>query len=325
MAMENLTWNDKILECIKKTLTVDQSLSSMLIDTLLIGRESVYRRIRGDVPFTFEEVIKIAQTIGLSIDSMVGLADGKRAVFELNMLSSGATLDDYSSNLNQYVRLFQDMGKSPNSIARYALNTLPYSFYLSYKNLARFRYFRWIYQASKSQQEQIRYANVTTPPKLEETQKAFVASNKYINRTLMILDRNIFAAMIVDIEYFYHLQMLTVEDITLLQDELFDMLDMWEKIAIAGQFNTGKEVEIYLANVDIEASYSLFEYEKGGYAYLRLYGVSGVESQSQQMRDIQRDWIESLRRYSTLISQSGEVIRHQFFKEQREMVQKMSR
>lgn len=324
--MTNLIWNEKIIESVKKAIGDEESLSNTLMDTLLIGRESVYRRIRGDVPFTFEEVVKIAERFDFSIDSLAGMKNTERTLFELSIPSPKAQLDDYSTHLQNYVRLLKEMGKSPTSTARYAVNTLPYSLYLAYKNLARFKFFRCIYQSSAlRQQHNVKYADVQIPPKLEELQKTFVASTKYVNKTLMILDRNIFSGVRYDVDYFYHLHILSDEDVDLIRAELLDMVDMLEKVAIAGCFNTGKEVHIYLANIDLEATYAMLEYDKGGYAHLRLYGLSGVESRSPQMLETQREWIDSLRRYSTLISQSGEMIRHRFFMEQRQLIEEMGR
>lgn len=321
--MSNLIWNEKIIESVKNALGEEESLSNTLMDTLLIGRESVYRRIRGDVPFTFEEVVKIAEKFDFSIDTLAGMNNKDKALFELNMLSPESSLEAYIADLQNYLRLLKEMGKCSSSVARYAINTLPYTLYLSYPNLARFKYFRCMYQASSMHRQPVKYAEVQIPPELEETQKMFVASSKYVNRTLMILDRNIFSGIRFDIDYFYKLHMLSEEDVALIRGELLDMVDTMEKVAMAGCYNTGKEVQMYLANIDLEASYAMLEYEKGGCAHLRLYGVSGVESRSQHMLNTQREWINSLRRYSTLISQSGEMIRHEYFMAQRKIIEQM--
>lgn len=321
--MNNFNPNEKIIERIQQSLKKGESLSGLLTDILQLGRESIYRRIRGDVPFTFEEVIKISSELKFSIDSLVDLQRGNRSVFEINMLNPRAQLDDYSAILASYTQLFSEMSKSPNSVARYALNTLPYTLYLGYPNLARFRYFRWMYQSHLSSKTRLKYADVVTPPKLLEVQKSFAAGSKYISRTIMILGQNMFSAIRRDIEYFFRLHFLTSDDVEVMRAELLEILELWEGYAIAGAFNTGKQVDIYLANVDIEATYCLFEYEGGGFAHVRLYDASGVDSQAQEIRDVQRNWIDSFRRYSTLISQSGEMERHRFFQAQRKIVEEM--
>lgn len=323
--MNNQTWNEKIIEHIKANLKKGESLSTVLTDILQLGRESVYRRIRGDVPFTFEEVIKLSEVLKFSIDGLVDQSKPNKSVFEINMLSARAQLDDYSALLSSYVKLFSEMAKTPTSVARHALNTLPYSLYLGYPNLARFKYFRWMYQSHISLHDKVKYADIQTPPKLLEVQKAFAAGSKYINRTMMVLGHNIFSSICCDIEYFYSLHFLTSEDVELMRNELLDILDVWEGYAMAGQFNTGKRVDIYLSNVDVEATYCLFEYDKGGMAHLRLFDASGVDSEANEIRAVQRRWIDSLRRYSTLISQSGEMERHVYFKKQREIVKNMGK
>lgn len=323
--MNNQTWNEKIIEHMKANLKKDESLSIVLTDILQLGRESVYRRIRGDVPFTFEEVIKLSEKLKFSIDALVDQSKPNKSVFEINMLSPRAQLDDYWAVLASYVKLFSEMAKTPTSVAHHALNTLPYSLYLGYANLARFRYFRWMYQSHVSHCDRVKYADIQIPPKFIEVQKSFAASSKYIHHTMMILGQNIFSAICCDIEYFYSLHFLTSDDVELMRDELLDILKVWEGYAITGQFNTGRRVDIYLSNVDIEATYCLFEYDKGGMAHLRLFDASGVDSGANEIRAVQRKWINSLRRYSTLISQSGEMERHIYFRKQREIVMNMGK
>lgn len=323
--MNDLTCNEKIIAHIKQHLKKGETVSSVLTDILQLGRESTYRRIRGDVPFSLDEVIKLAEELRFSIDNIVELNKANKSVFEINMLSPRAPVDDYSAILASYTQLFSQMAKSPKSTARYALNTLPYTLYLGYPHLSHFRYFRWIYQSHSSSNERVKYADVQMPSKLQDVLKSFAAGSKYISHTLMILGQNMFTAIRTDIEYFYRLHMLTAQDVELMCNELLEILDLWENYAIAGQFNTGTTVEIYLANVDIEATYCLFEYEEGGLAHCRLFDASGVDSAAKEIRYVQREWIDSLRRYSTLISQSGEMERHIFFQKQRQIVKQMGK
>lgn len=212
------------------------------------------------------------------------------------------------------------MKKHENSRARYALNNLHYTIYLAYPNVSKFKYYKWLYQANTATPH-VLYSDLDIPSETMDLQKSFVAENRYINRTLMILDRNVFSAMVYDIEYFYKLNIIKLEDVELLKGELLEMLDDLETQAISGMYKSGTEIEMYLSNVDIEATYCHYEYGDQQYSHLRLYSINGIDSQVPKVCTKQKEWIDSLKRYSTLITQSGEMQRVNYFNKQRELIQ----
>ena len=46
--------NTNLIEAMKEKLPLKEKLADMLMDTLYIGKEAVYRRLRGEVPFTLQ-------------------------------------------------------------------------------------------------------------------------------------------------------------------------------------------------------------------------------------------------------------------------------
>lgn len=317
--MPEFTLNEKLITAIKSSLPEGENMAQVLMDILLIGRESVYRRLRGEVYFTFEEISKISKELEFSIDSVVGINNSERAIFDFNLLNPQSKMEDYSAKLESYIRLYRQMKKHENSRARYALNNLPYTFYLSYFNIARFKYYKWLYQANTAMPH-LSFSELQIPSNIMDLQKSFVAETRYIKRTLVILDRNVFSSMVYDIEYFYKLNIITMSDVEMLKEELLEMLDDLEGQAISGLYKTGTEVQMYLSNVDIEATYCHYEYGDHQYSHLRLYSINGIDSQVPKVCTRQKEWIDSLKRYSTLITQSGEMQRVNYFNRQRDLI-----
>lgn len=317
--MPELTLNDKLISAIKETLPEGENMAQVLMDILLIGRESIYRRLRGEVFFTFEEVAKISKELELSIDNVLGVNDSERAIFDFNLMDSQAKIENYSFKLEKYIRLYKQMKKHENSTARYALNNLPYSIYLAHPNVSKFKFYKWLYQANAATPH-ISYSDLQIPQQIMDYQKSFVAENRYIKKTLMILDRNVFSAMVYDIEYFYKLNIISLDDVESLKAELIEMLDDLETQAISGLYKSGTEIQLYLSNVDIEATYCHYQYGEQQYSHLRLYSINGIDSQVPKVCTKQKEWIDSLKRYSTLITQSGEMQRVNYFNKQRELV-----
>lgn len=54
--------NTSLIEAVKEKLPLKENLANLLIDTLYIGKEAIYRRLRGEVPFTLEEAALISRS-----------------------------------------------------------------------------------------------------------------------------------------------------------------------------------------------------------------------------------------------------------------------
>ena len=61
--------NANLIEAMKEKLPLKGQLADMLMDTLYIGKEAVYRRLRGEVPFTLQESALISRKLGISLRS----------------------------------------------------------------------------------------------------------------------------------------------------------------------------------------------------------------------------------------------------------------
>ena len=53
---------------------------------------------------------------------------------------------------------------------------------------------------------------------------------------------------------------------------------------------------------------------------IRVYSINSLTTQDVQMFQSLKEWIQSLKKFSTLISESGEMQRIQFFNQQREII-----
>lgn len=306
-----------LIAAIKKTISKDESIVNVIMNILFIGKESAYRRIRGDVAFTLDEVAKISIHLGLSIDSIIEANNKNKAMFTLNLVEPDNLMENYSNKLLFYIDIFTKMKSANTSIARFALNTLPYSFYLPHENLAKFRLYRWLYQMSNPSYIHTTFGKIQIPTNVIARQKLFVKESRSIKKVIFILDRNVFSSFIYDINYFFKLELISKEEVQILKKEMLTLLSDLEIIAATGRNPNGTEVQLYLSNVDLETSYSHYEYDDQEYSHLRVYSIDGIGSHNTEACHKQKEWIESLRRYSTLISQSGEMQRFEYFNKQR--------
>ena len=82
---------------------------------------------------------------------------------------------------------------------------------------------------------------------------------------------------------------------------------------------------MYVSAVDLEASYLHFEYGENQLSQVRIYSISAIDSFDPAICNIQKQWMESQKRYSVLISGSGEMQRYEYMNKQREYIDNISK
>ena len=196
---------------------------------------------------------------------------------------------------------------------------MPFTLYSEYEYLSKFRLCRWIYQNGE----------IKTPNSLRDMQvedrivsahKKLCESVKKCRKTHFIWDTNIFYSFVKEIKYFAVLKLITDDDVLHLKTELYQLLAMMEELSVTGEFSEGGKVCFYLSNIHFEATYSYIEKRDFQISLLRVYSINSMDSQSFHICRMQCNWIQSLKRHSILISESGEMQRIDFLQKQQAII-----
>ena len=309
-----------LIDTIREKVPQEHNLAVFLANKLNLGRESVYRRLRGEIYFTFDEIALLSQELGFSIDNIVGAKSGQNALFNIHMLQEGAEyLDIYVNKMKEYGRMFSEMSEHSDLKARISINTLPYYLHIGHENLSRFRIYKWLHQNLKIGSND-KFADFELPEYITDTHKAFYQDIQKIPNVTVIMDGNIFWSAAKDIAYFQKRGLLSEEDVQVLQSELLEIIDTIEEAATEGVSKNGARTSIYISSVDLEASYLHFENDEQQFSQVRVFSISAIDSNNEGLCRIQKEWIESLKKYSILISKSGEVQRYEYMNRQREII-----
>ena len=315
---------DVLIAKIRESVSEDTNLTNYLSDILNIGRESVYRRLRGEINFTFEEVAILSDNLGFSIDNMLGVKKGSNALFNIHMLQKIDYIDIYVNKMLDYGKLFRETSAQMTTKARISANTLPYFFHISYEALSKLRIYKWLYQNQKIKPGD-KYADFLLPKKVLDAHHTFHQDIQTVPHITMIMDNNVFWSVTKDIEYFLKRNLLSDDDLLVLKQEMHRMVDILEKMATEEICRNGVEVEMYISAVDLEASYLHYEYGENQFSQVRIYSISAIDSFDPGVCRIQKQWMESQKRYSVLISGSGEMQRFEYMNKQREYIDSISK
>ena len=94
----------ELINEMKERIPPGHNLANYLTDTLYMGKEAVYRRLRGEVAFTFDEIAVISHNLGISIDQIIGNHLSNRVTFDLNLLHSPNLMESYYEIVERYLR-----------------------------------------------------------------------------------------------------------------------------------------------------------------------------------------------------------------------------
>ena len=309
----------ELINEMKERIPRGQNLANYLTDTLYMGKEAVYRRLRGEVAFTFDEIAVISHNLDISIDQIIGNHLPNRVTFDLNLLHSPNLMESYHEIIERYLRIFNSMKGDSNAEVYSATNSIPFTLYSSYEYLSKFRLCRWIYQNGKLKTPNS-LSEMQIPDKIAIAHKKLSENLKKAGKTYFIWDSNIFQSFVKEIKYFAGLNLISTSDVMYLKNELQQLLIDLEHLSVKGEFNEKHELYIYLSNIDFEATYTYVSNKDFQISLFRVYSINSMDSQSPQICQIQKNWIQSLKRHSTLISGSGEAQRIAFLEKQRNII-----
>ena len=313
---------NELIGVMRERIPKGSNLANSLMEILCMGKEAIYRRLRGEVAFTFEEVSLISQHLGISLDKIVGRRMLNDTMFDLNLLHTGDPIESYYEILVRYAKLFDLLRDDPTASVATASNLIPFTFYSPYECLSKFRLGRWIYHHGKMKPP-ASLSDLQVPDKVPQMHWKLSASIRQLSHTSFIWDYNIFRSIVKEIRYFAGLDLLSAEDVRNMKKELGLLLSELEAVTTTGEFSKGHSLAVYLSDINFEATYTYVE--KGDFqaCLFRVYSINSMDSQNPRMCNIQKNWIQSLKRHSALISQSSEIQRRQFFNEQREIVESL--
>ena len=316
--MQSFELNTKLIDVIRKKIPAEGNLAHTLMEILCLGKEAVYRRLRGEVPFTFAEAVMVSRKLGISLDKLVNVRFNESVIFDVDILHRDEPFEVYYSIIEKYLQIFKSSEDASISEMGTSSNVIPQTLYLKNDVLSKFRLFKWMYQ-----NESIRcvhFSELEIPQKVYTIQKEFIDVIQRIKNNIYIWDNMIFSRLVNDIHYFSSIRLISDVEKELIKKELYSLLDELYELTNSGKNEVGNEVQIYISNTNFEATYSYFEANDMNLSMIRIYSVNAIMSQDIEVFKSLKDWIQSLKKFSTLISGSGEMQRIRFFERQREIV-----
>jgi len=315
--MNNKTLHEHLIEELKARVPNNSELVNKLCDILCLGKEAIYRRMRGDVHFSLEEASILAEKMGISLDILNGISSLKRPfVFKIANFADPDEID--YKMVNEYVEILANVKNNPEAEIGTAAKLIPDALHLTYPHITRFYLFKWIYQYDNDNVKKFEFIRGTD--RILEILGNMANYIQEIKSAYYIFDRRIFEYFVDDIKYFKSIGLVSRDDIELLKADLNVCIDDIEMMAARGTNRLGNKTEIYLSNLNFEAGFSYIKSNNYLISTVRAFTMYDISSNDKLTFENSLKWMQSLKRASMLISQSGEIARMNFFNRQREII-----
>ena len=130
----------EIFNLIKAALPPHLALVDAVAEILDLSNDSAYRRIRGEKPVTLDELAKLSQRFGFSIDRFLGV-DSESYIFTGKLANAHDHVFD--KWLENSLAQFEYMAERPYAHIYYMAKDLPLSHFFQNPELASFKFFFW--------------------------------------------------------------------------------------------------------------------------------------------------------------------------------------
>ena len=310
---------DKILDKIPSYLNpVD-----FLYETLNVSKESVYRRIKGEVAFSLEDMIKISSRLFISLDEIVyveqeNVLGRQPIIFQSDSDKLFDPQKSFLGFLQAYEQSMEMVAKSRDVEIMVAANRLMVLSAVSYDSLFKFYYFRWIHQ---TQQKPLDFSmsDVILSDEILFLQQKLKNYVRLGSRT-HILDQYFLKNTIREIQYYYNRELITETEMLAIQEDLYKFVDTTDSILTYNTNHKSYTDLTYLTSMQINSSGLYCRCDDKEYVSLWIsYGLF-IRSENARICETYRSWIHSLKKYSSLISGCNEILRTRFINCQRKYV-----
>ncbi|MDR0713539.1 MAG: hypothetical protein LBF89_04675 [Bacteroidales bacterium] len=315
MIKEQLLY-ERFMESLRRKVSNKTLMVKILTDILMIEKDAVYRRMRGEVNFTFAEIASIANQLGISLDSIIGSASPTYRPSHLKINRHGNPTDADYRSLSDFNERIKSLRQHPEAEIAEICNILPQIFSFDLEMISRFNLFIWGLTISE---EGKHFQEVTVPERTRKLYRELFHNMRCIT-SKFIWDNMLFQYMVNEIKYNLSIHRMEPEDARALKEELHRLLDYTEKICINGKFDEGGTAYLFISDITIYNNYMYVACEDYHCSMVKVFILDSIISYDRKFFEQTKICINAVKQVSTLISVSGGRSRTIFFDRQRKIV-----
>ncbi|MCL1938686.1 MAG: hypothetical protein FWF52_09865 [Candidatus Azobacteroides sp.] len=286
-----------------------------LMEALEISRESAYRRMRGEIPFTFNEIATLSLNLGFTVDEIIGSHKKDRIFFDLKADSSSDPDKSFLAMIQDYYDYVDGISKFRDGEILVTLNRISVFLLIKFDTLFKFFYYKWIHQTYNIPIYSS-FSEMTIPPEIIAMRQQLKLRSDALSNVSFILDRDLFLPTVREIQYYYNRRLLSNEDVQDMKEELIKLLYYIERTLQRGRNENGYEYYFYVSALNIETNTTYASFGDNYASKFWVYSLHAVVIKNQEICKMHKKWLESMKKSSVLVTQSNEMLQEEFIKRQ---------
>ncbi|MDR3220238.1 MAG: hypothetical protein LBU22_14910 [Dysgonamonadaceae bacterium] len=294
-----------------------------LMEVLDISKESMYRRLRGDISFTLEEMTKLSVELKFSLDELVRTGKEGHTFFNLSSMSFENPSDAFHTMLHMHYQCLENIINGENPESFITVNNIQPIFTVHFDQLFRFLYYRWMHQSQEASLK-YHYSDIEVPKETAFLQQQLKGISRKIKNATFIFNANIFENLMQEIHYYYKRKLIDEETLQMLKKEMLDFVNLGEETARTGSLDPGTKINFYLSHFNIETNSYYHTYNNKSDSCFFLCSIEPVITSDSRICVKHRKKLSSLKKYSSLISQSNEILQARYFNQQRAYIENIN-
>lgn len=316
--MENYEFQEKFVAQLKSVIPNNISLAEELADLLNLSTDSVYRRLRCQSAFSFDEIACISKKFGVSVDGLLNM-DSLQVTFNFNPMY------EEKSNFGKYLKWFAnyltELANTPGTRIIYAAEDVPLFRHFNYSNLSAFKSFYWSKAVLNSEFFIGKKFNPeVVPEEIIEINKQTYSSYSKID-SIEIWTEETLTSTLKQVEFFWESDLFENRDqVLIVIDEIKQMMDELKADCENSHKNgPGKQGEFKLYNSEVMIGNNCVSIEPGESklserVFLGHNTFNSLSTYNAAFTKETRLWMENLTKKSLLLSGTAEKQRAKFFK-----------
>ena len=308
-----------ITNTIVQKIPPNTNIIGYIMNLLNISRESVYRRIRGNISFSLEELAKLSIDLDFSLDEVLKKEMNSRIFFDFNLRSDNDPSDIFIKIHKNYFKVLFEASNAAEFESIMILNHISPEFVIFFNHLFKFSYYRWMHQNQETSLKYF-YSDVTMPNSLLSLQKEAGEIFKKLRKNTYIIDSNVFLNMVREIQYCYNRRLINESEFFLIKNDLLGLVNMIESIVQTGFYGSNAKYNFYLSSLNVESNSRYIRYNDQITTIFFINSIKQVIITNTNMSTVHKKWLDSMLKYSTLFSQSNEILQVKYFNTQRSYI-----
>lgn len=295
---------------IRNKLADNISFADELAELLHVSRDSAYRRIRGETVLSLDEVKKLYEHYGMSVDAIIS-PDSNMVLINHQPVDFTYSIKEWLKSLIQNLRV----AKSSTDLELiYAAKDIPIFHYFAFPDLAAFKLFVW----SKSVIKDPLYEHLLYSPELvpkEILAEAAIASELYASiPTTEIWSDEVINGTLKQIEFYQDCKYFSNQEIPAqLYAHLLDLINRIREEVTEGKKSAGGMFELYQNEILIADNTIFANIHHQPMVYLNLNTMDLLTTHQASFCEKTETYLRNLMKNSTLISATAEKERNRFF------------